>query len=90
MTEEELFSLLDEEHHDTVRKWLDRGDGVAVYQNIALDHSRMGQRKFVSYGSEKCQLEPCHCDEAGCPPNRLPDIGGQINWPYRLEGVCRR
>ena len=33
MTETELFGLLDPSHHATVKRWLDRGDGVAVYEN---------------------------------------------------------
>jgi hypothetical protein len=83
MTKEEPFEILDEQHHPTVNRWLDRGDGVAVYQNVALDSAGLGHRKFVSFGSEQAQLET---DE---PPKRLPDIGGSINWKYQLEATVR-
>jgi len=79
-----LFNILDIEHHPIVRRWLDRGDGVAVYRNVALDSGNLGHRKFVSFGSEAAQLET---DD---PPKKLPDIGGQINWRYQLEAVVRR
>lgn len=84
MTEQELFDLLDPEHHALVNGWLERGDGVAVYRNQAMDHSEHGSRQFVSFGSPKAQLE---VEE---PPARLPDIGGRINWPYSLEAKVRR
>lgn len=82
--EEDLFEVLAPVHHATVRRWLDRGDGVAVYRNRAFDSSAFGCRKFVSYGSGQAQLET---DD---PPQRLPDIGGSINWPYLLEAGVRR
>lgn len=78
-----LFELIDEEHHATVKGWLSRGDGVAVYRNEAFDSSMHGGRKFVSFGSKKAQIED------DLPPKRLPDIGGQINWAYQLEGIVR-
>lgn len=84
MDESTLFEMIDPAHHATVRKWLDRRDGVAVYENQALDSSNLGHRKFTSYGSTAAQLE------VEVPPERLPDIGGQINWAYRLTGTCRR
>ena len=84
MTEEELFKLLDEEHHGLVRGWMDRGDGVAVYRNQAMDSANLGHRQFVSYGSAKAQLE---MEE---PPQRLPDLGSKINWAYQLEAAIQR
>ena len=74
---------LDEEYWPQVQKWLDRGDHIAVYENHAMDSSMLGHRKFVSFGSKDCQIET---DE---PPQRLPDIGSQINWAYQLIGVLR-
>lgn len=68
---------------DQVNVWLARGDGVAVYENVALDHSELGCRQFVSFGGPDAQLE---VDE---PPTRLPDIGDKINWPYQLRGTYR-
>ena len=83
----DLFELLDPDIREgasrTISVWLDRGDGCAVYQNEAFDHSNFGHRKFVSYGSPAAQLE---VDE---PPTRLPDIGGQINWAYQLNAICK-
>lgn len=89
VTEEDLFKILDEEHHQTVKRWLDRGDGVAVYRNMAMDSANCGHRKFLSFGSKQCQLEPKDLVD-GQPPQRLPDIGSQINWQYQLEATVRR
>jgi len=84
MTEAELFEILDRDHHVIVRGWLDRGDGVAIYINRALDSERCGHRQFMSFGSARCQLETTE------PPERLPDIGASINWAYRLEATVKR
>lgn len=76
-------AYVDEAMH-LIDTWLDRGDGVAVYRNEDLsDHVWLGHMKFVSYGSERSQLE---VDE---PPKTLPDIGGDINWRYQLMGTYR-
>lgn len=80
-TLKEIRVILDPGHWTTVNKWLERGDGIAVYRNQAMDSSNLGHRKFVSYGSRQAQLDT---EE---PPQRLPDIGSQINWPYQLEGI---
>jgi hypothetical protein len=48
-----------------------------------MGHPGMGDKKFVSYGSPTAQLE------VNEPPQRLPDIGGDINWRYWLIGTCR-
>lgn len=82
-TQDEVLSLIDPEAHPTVQKWLDRGDGIAVYENHDLGHPGAGHRKFVSFGSNAAQLET---DD---PPTRLPDIGNQINWRYQLIGTYR-
>lgn len=68
---------------DTLNVWFERGDGVAVYQNVAFDHSEFGRIKVVSFGSQDAQLE---VDD---PPQRLPDIGNQIHWAYQLQAVYR-
>lgn len=60
--------------------WLERGDGIAVYENQDLGHHDLGLRQYVSFGSHEAQLE-------GSPPHILPDIGGRINWRYSLVGV---
>ena len=68
---------------DKLNRWLERGDGVAVYMNIELGHPQLGHKQFVSFGSPDAQLE---MDE---PPERLPDIGNHINWRYYLQGTYR-
>ena len=95
MTEAELFKILDEvkipaDKQALVLGWLGRGDGVAVYRNVAMDSGDFGHRKYMSFGSKQAQLEPEHCEEDGTPPTRLPDMGPHINWKYQLEGWVRR
>jgi len=68
---------------DQVNGWLSRGDGVAVYEAMAFDRSDFGARKYVSFGSKEAQLETNE------PPARLPDIGAEINWQYKLVGYHR-
>lgn len=63
--------------------WLERGDGIAVYENQDLGSAEWGHKKFVSFGSKQAQLEVPE------PPKRLPDIGGMIHWRYELIAVCR-
>lgn len=66
-----------------VGRWLDRGDGAAVYENHDLGHPEVGEPQITSFGSPAAQLET---DD---PPQRLPDIGGNINWRYQLVATCR-
>lgn len=84
----ELEGLVSEEIRPSAtplfKKWLERGDGVAVYENMAFDSGNFGHKKFVSFGSDSAQLE---VEE---PPQRLPDIGGQINWAYQLVATHRK
>lgn len=70
-----------EENKPIVQRWLDRGDGCAVYENVEIGHPECGHRKYVSYGSKLAQLEVAE------PPDRLPDIGATVNWRYYLVGV---
>jgi hypothetical protein len=65
----------------TVARWLARGDGVAIYENADLSSPDLGVRQMVSYGSESAQLEDA------VPPERMPDIGANINWRFRLVGI---
>lgn len=85
---DELVELVGEETRPQAlplfERWLGRGDGVAVYENRALDSGQLGHRQFTSFGSPEAQLEG---EE---PPQRLPDIGGRINWAYRLRAIHRR
>ncbi|HEY2641779.1 MAG TPA: hypothetical protein VGI66_18055 [Streptosporangiaceae bacterium] len=66
-----------------ISKWVERGDGVAVYENHDLGHHELGHHKIVSYGSPAAMLE------MDTPPERLPDIGSSINWRYTLVGTYR-
>jgi hypothetical protein len=66
-------------------KWLSRGDGVACYENEDMGSRDIGRRQFVSYGGAEAQIE---CGD-GVPPQRMPDIGGNINWRYQLVVTWR-
>lgn len=74
-----------------------RGDGVAVYENHDLGHPEVGERQYVTYGSTAAQLETrrgtypssqSHQYGDDIIPLQLPDIGGRINWRYRLVAVA--
>lgn len=67
-----------------VTRWLARGDGAAVYENHDLGHRDLGNCQIVSYGSPAAQLETAEA------PERLPDIGGRVNWRYTLVGTYSR
>jgi hypothetical protein len=67
-----------------ISRWLDRGDGAAIYENHDLGHPALGSCQITSFGSPLAQLETDN------PPERLPDIGNQVNWRYVLVGTCRR
>lgn len=64
-----------------INVWLARGDTVCFYRNVDLGHRDVGFIKIVSYGSPEAQLEREQFSE---PPTRLPDIGTEFNWRYRL------
>ena len=64
-----------------IQNWVDRGDGAAIYRNHDLGSLAVGEPRIVSYGSPAAQLEVTE------PPEQLPDIGGAINWRFRLEAV---
>lgn len=88
----QLFDLLAESSYDDtawldgavarINRILERGDKIAVYENHDLGHPEIGHRQYVSYGSLAAQLGGAE------PPERLPDIGGAINWRYVLVGTC--
>jgi hypothetical protein len=136
-----FFAYLDEQYGQDadevvrqVRPWLDRGDGVAIYENHDLGHPDLGQCQLASFGSRTAQLETdmvhvtndsangrkvelaqAHmrdwhergfkvgpapadaqehpydrlCPACSQPPDRLPDIGGAINWRYTLIATYR-
>ena len=66
-----------------VNRWLERGDGVAVYENQDLGHPEVGWPRLASYGGPEAMLVT---DE---PPQRLPDTPKHINWRYQLVAVYR-
>ena len=84
---DEVVDLVDPELQSEARatfeRWLDRADGVALYENHDLGHPELGHRQFLSFGSEAAQLP---YEEA---PAMLPDIGTRINWRYALVGTYR-
>jgi hypothetical protein len=80
MTKDEL--RMDPEHYAQVNKWLARGDGIAVYENMDMGTERTGHRTYLSFGGPDAQFQ-------GEPPVRLPDFPGQINWQYRLAGTYK-
>ncbi len=87
LTKDEFVSLIEKEYDESqavigqISKWIDRGDGAAIYRNEAFDHSQFGTVQIVSYGSSAAQIES---DE---PPKMMPNIGNAINWPYCLEAT---
>lgn len=83
ISKEEIESDLEPDYWELVNRWLAAGKGIAVYQNQDLGHPGLGHMKFVSYGTPEAQLE------GDTPPERLPDIGGEINWRYGLVGIYR-
>lgn len=83
ISREEIEADLDSDYWETVNRWLERGDGIAVYQNQDFGSPQLGEKKYVSFGSTAAQLET---EE---PPQRLPDIGGAINWRYWLVGTYK-
>lgn len=88
-TKEQLLDHLSEHELNTpavrenFNRWLERGDGIAVYQNVDFGSSQMGHCQYASFGSPAAQLE---VEE---PPLQLPDIGAQINWRYRLRATYK-
>lgn len=64
-----------------INRWVSRGDGVAVYENLDLSHYELGKAQLVSFGSGESMLP------GPVPPVQMPDIGNAINWRYRLVGV---
>lgn len=88
LTFQEFCDLLDEagfpdDVWTSFDAWFARGDGAAIYVNHDLGSPEVGQIRIASYGSEVAQIESPE------PPDRLPDIGGQINWRWVLEAVYR-
>lgn len=84
--EEFMARELKEYAHDVMQKtdkWLERGDGVAIYRNEAMDSSGFGDLQMISYGSSSCQWDGTD------PPLQLPDIGSSVGWRFRLYATFR-
>lgn len=58
----------------TLRSWLARGDGIAVYRNENFGSVNLGHRKFNPWKQGEAES-----------PVRLPDTQRAINWAYCLE-----
>lgn len=69
-----------------INGWLERGDGVAVYENQDLGHYDLGHKVFLSFGSSAAQIEHEPPLPSGCPIN-LPH--GMMHWRYVLVGTYR-
>jgi len=83
-TREDVLKAMDVETHHLLERWWDRGDGVAVYQNMALDSAQAGRLVCFSYGSKAAQIET---EE---PPKMMPDTGAiSTPWAYTLQGVVK-
>ena len=99
-SEEWLFDVGEnpdlEGHHITVRRWLDRGDGCAVYENMAMDSALLGHRKYTNFGSPAAQLEvddpPVRIDitfmEKGCQDH--PDCQHLLDPMSRVVSLSSR
>lgn len=90
MTKEEILAevspLMDEEEHavSLFNRWLDRGDGIAVYENKSLDSSNGGHKICMSYGSRTAQIE------TESAPEQMPDTGQfSTPWAYRLVATYK-
>jgi hypothetical protein len=60
-SKEEILEQADPEIQEIlgalIERALDRGDGIAVYENHDLGHYMLGHKQFVTYGSRYAQLE---------------------------------
>lgn len=68
---------------ELMNRWIQRGDGIAIYENQDLGHRELGDKRFVSFGSAAAQLE------TDTPPKQLPDTRTSINWRYVLIGTYK-
>lgn len=92
ITRDELWEFMKQQEFPehalgVVRRWLDRGDGAAVYRNALIQPPSAGDigplYKIASFGSAAAQIE------SATPPQRLPDTERERHWNYTLDSVCR-
>lgn len=85
-SQSDLILVIDPSVIPQVNVWLERGDGVAIYENVDLGHPMLGHKIFLSFGSPEAQIEN---DE---PPGPCPiDLGrmGLMHWRYHLDGTYK-
>jgi hypothetical protein len=68
-----------------IQRWVERGDGVAVYRCRELGRTSAPFRTTVSYGSAQSQIPT----EARVPPTALP-VNVPLQWSYSREAVLLR
>jgi hypothetical protein len=68
-----------------MNSWLERGDGLAVYENHDLGHPALGHKVYLSFGSPAAQIESDDLPQF-CPVN-LPH--GLMAWRYVLVGTLQ-
>ena len=68
-----IVAEIDPEALATMRE---RGGDWYAYRNADLGHPEIGRLKFLKCGPGCTLVEP---------PQKLPDMGGEINWRYQLD-----
>lgn len=86
LTRDQALALIDPEtlaaNGALLNKWLARGDGIAFYENKALDSRDAGHVVMMSYGSQAAQIETAEA------PDKMPDTGRYSTpWAYCLVGT---
>jgi hypothetical protein len=77
---------------DTVHVTNDSTDGKAVeraQRTMAAWHERGYKVAPVPEDGQE-HVRDKVCPACSVPPAQLPDIGGAINWRFRLEATCRK
>ena len=84
ITREELKKNASNYTFPKVMKWLEEGDGVAMYQNTSLTSKNFGRMEYrrVTRNSEIPEVLPERIEPSS---TRMPS---QVEWNYLLLGVC--
>ncbi len=72
------------EGREKFQRWLERGDGIAVYRCELMDHSEFGHLRYYSFGSPEAQI-PGDTPAKRCPVGR----GSVVDSAYFLVAVHR-
>jgi hypothetical protein len=84
LASEEMASAIPDEDRPKANVWLERGDGIALYENQDETDPEYGRFVFVSYGSDAARLP---MQDA---PVQMPDtIAEYEHFRYRLIGTYR-